>query len=572
MAGGEMKKPPQAPRKAAAGGNARGVFDGGKPGGSGGGADIKKVSAGQAAGNAAGKAAGEAGKELAKQGMMAGAQGAMQGIQGGAAGIIGAVKGAAASAVSTVTGAVSGAVAAVASAGAATITAIGAGAVAAIAATAVAVGAIGGSMTAQRDDPGVNLCSEVESSISKKTEGNVDVSALQQEYIKKTWSVVSAMGGTFKQAAGILGCWMVESGIDPTSVETIFDEKYQIGAKKQKAESLDFDCGAYDSSYKARFPNIKRLGLGLGQWTDTEDGATRNTDLRDYAESINKPWYDMDVQLGYMVGADSGASTVRTYIDTMQDSSVDECTEWFLANWEGVPGNKLSERQVAAGTIAVVLKSMEPDSAYGNSILAAAGAAAGTGHSKAKASALDGCEGKRTGTYDNTSLANAMVSFSYKTQAEGVGNNGTDLYQKLHDAIFPGDEYYMSCDRGVATAVRWSGSDDDFPVGPTSTQYDYLKNSDKWKEVSEFNGGDWSKLLPGDIVITTGDGHICMFVGNAAIKAKYPDARDDVDICSASYMERSPGCGVGQYEFGGRSITAFRCAKPDNSATYKDLP
>lgn len=555
----------------------QGMFDGSPSGANNdNGASVKKVASGSAADGATTGAthlAGETGKEMMKQGLMANLQGLAAGAQNGAIGIVGAIKGGLTSAASAVTGAVSGIISAAASLGATSMAAIGAGAVAVIAATVVVATSIGGSMTAQRDDPGVNPCSEVESGISKKMEGVANVTALQEEYIKKTWSVISAMGGTYKQAAGILGCWMVESGIDPTSVETIFTEPYEFGEEKQKAEKVDYILADYDSSYKNKYPNIKRLGLGLGQWTDTEDGATRNTDLREYAKSVNKEWYDMDTQLGYMVGADGAYSDrLKTFIDTYQDRSVDDCVVWFLDNWEGVSGDKLALRQAAAGTIAVKLKSMEPDQAYGNSILAAAGAAAGSGHNKAKASAMEDCDGRTTGNYDNSSLAKAMVSFSYKTQAEGNGNNGTDLYQKLHKAIFPGDIYFMSCDRGVATAVRWSGSDDTFPVGPTATQYEYMKNSDKWKEVSEFGGGDWSKLLPGDVVITTGDGHICMYVGNAAIKEKYPDAPDSYDICSASYMERSPGCGVGQYEFGGRSITAFRCVKPDKSTTYANLP
>ncbi|MDQ9831371.1 hypothetical protein RFX70_21560, partial [Acinetobacter baumannii] len=40
---------------------------------------------------------------------------------------------------------------------------------------------------------------------------------------------------------------------------------------------------------------------------------------------------------------------------------------------------------------------------------------------------------------DNSSIANAAVSFAYETTDEGRGNNGTELFQRVHDYIWPGE-------------------------------------------------------------------------------------------------------------------------------------
>ena len=57
--------------------------------------------------------------------------------------------------------------------------------------------------------------------------------------------------------------------------------------------------------YSGAYPNILHRGLGLGQWTDTADGSTRHTALLNYARTQNKKWYDLDLQLDFMLHGDS---------------------------------------------------------------------------------------------------------------------------------------------------------------------------------------------------------------------------------------------------------------------------
>ncbi|MFX4008408.1 phage tail tip lysozyme, partial [Streptococcus suis] len=46
-------------------------------------------------------------------------------------------------------------------------------------------------------------------------------------------------------------------------------------------------------------------GLGLCEWTDTADGSTRHTALLNYAKSKGKQWYDLELQLDFMLHGDS---------------------------------------------------------------------------------------------------------------------------------------------------------------------------------------------------------------------------------------------------------------------------
>jgi len=162
---------------------------------------------------------------------------------------------------------------------------------------------------------------------------------------------------------------------------------------------------------------------------------------------------------------------------------------------------------------------------------------------------------------DHHTISSAAVAIAWETKAKGNGNDGTSLYIKVKDAIFPNDPYYQSCDRGVATAVRWSGADDNFPVGDTRKQDSYLSSSSLWTFVGKYDQ-NYSKLKPGDIVITTpsrrgtNHGHIVLYVGNDAITKRYPNS--NAEFVSASYQDRSPGCGDNKSTYIGDGYHIYR--------------
>ena len=181
--------------------------------------------------------------------------------------------------------------------------------------------------------------------------------------------------------------------------------------------------------------------------------------------------------------------------------------------------------------------------------------------------------------------AAALIAWPYKTSSY---NDGTLCYKDIHDATLKNDTIYMSCDRTAATAIRWSGCDDNFPGGNTLIQIEYLISSPRWTEIDW--GGDINQLQPGDVLIRKdslapssdyeSDGmahHILIFVGNyictSHINTWINDSNNNglglidvdtysstVNIVHGSYGERSPAMDTLDNSY--RSYTAYRCTSP----------
>lgn len=404
--------------------------------------------------------------------------------------------------------------------------------------------------------------------------GNTEANA------KKVYDVFKAYGLSEENIAGVLGNWEHESGIDPTGVETIYTEPFQIGPRKSHAwQECDFKIAEFAPSYAARYPRIEYCGIGLGQWTNG-----RNRLLLDYAstlgsvtvtnelgvsETVPAEWYMLDVQLAFMISP-SGDSRHDFFANWAPEGNPADAAKTFNVSWEGISYNPV--RGQAAEKWFVRMAEWEADLEYGNSIVALAGATMEAADESAKTDSMDSCSNQVKP--DNSTAAAAAVAYAWPTNSAGIGNNGTQLYQAAHDAIFPGDIWYMSCDRSVATAIRWSGTDDDFPAGAVRNQLQYLISSAKWQKVKS-GGISVANLMPGDILIRSDDdvGHIVMYVGNPQIKAKYPDAPDNFCIVSGSYMERSPGCGV-FYTGGGVGLdtyTVYRNVQKTSNSIYRGM-
>lgn len=149
-----------------------------------------------------------------------------------------------------------------------------------------------------------------------------------------------------------------------------FATESNITAKRAEGDYLNPPVGASSSSwddpnwlnmgnseiYGGRYPNIIHRGIGLGQWTDTDDGSTRHTLLIDYAKRKNKKWYDLELQLDFMLNGDSPyyITILKGILTSNED--VNTLTKRFLNNWEGNPGDKLAQRQDSAKQMLVYFK------------------------------------------------------------------------------------------------------------------------------------------------------------------------------------------------------------------------
>ena len=401
-----------------------------------------------------------------------------------------------------------------------------------------------------------------------------DFSAQTEENAKTIYSVLSAWGMSNENIAGILGNWSHESGIDPTGVETIFDEKFTIGPRKKDAELKNFKMAQVDPAYSARFPAIDLMGIGLGQWTNG-----RNTLLTEYAKSINKPWYTLETQLGFMVSKDdpTRVGQVKALINNSEGGSVSTATSYFLTKWEGINDGTLGTREAAAGTWFAKMGGWSKNQSLADSIMAQSGSTVTGANSGSVAQAASQCK-SFAGHVDNSSLVKAALSYAWPYNDEGKGNDGTDLYKYLHKEVLgESDHFFASCDRTVATAVRWSGTDDSYPAGGVSNQLAYLQGegSSKWKPV-DYNG-DKSKLQPGDILLRTTGGvsHTVMYVGEDSVKEVWGEGNYEShgEIVSGSLNDRSPT--VGQFYTGSTGLDtdylAFRNVTKEQSSKFTSV-
>ena len=107
----------------------------------------------------------------------------------------------------------------------------------------------------------------------------VNINSARLYVARRIYSVMLTFGLRPEQVFGLLGNWCVESGLDPTAVETIENEPFAIGETKQYFTMYDFatkhlHIGDLESpksleadkriSYWETHPTILRAGIGLG--------------------------------------------------------------------------------------------------------------------------------------------------------------------------------------------------------------------------------------------------------------------------------------------------------------------
>lgn len=416
----------------------------------------------------------------------------------------------------------------------------------------------------QRRDALVEICQELTES-PKTRASNGDASTTQadmEEHAKKVYSVLSYAGMNDQNIAGVLGNFQTESGIDPTSIQNIFDEPFTVGPKKQDMiEAAGFESNS--------------TGLGLGQWT-----GARAQQLLDYAEAKGGQWHDIEIQLAFAMSEDSGAPIFQDMISGTNPGADDpgDAAFYYLDKWEkpaerarGGP-NDLTRRAQAEHWY-VKMTSWTVESQLGSSVLALAGESRRMADNKALVAELLNCPGLSGRIGGNSSAADAMVSFAWPFLDESRGNDGTDLYQYVHDQVYSGDPYYASCDRAVGSAVRWSGTDDSFPAGPVSAQEQYVNGEgrDKWEKIgSAMNEAD---LQPGDVLIAPN--HVEMYVGEDAVKKVWPNESDhepNAVIGHASLNDRSPALdSFGAISDDGRTFVAYRSRGKEENSEFSDV-
>ena len=181
----------------------------------------------------------------------------------------------------------------------------------------------------------------------------------------------------------------------------------------------------------------------------------------------------------------------------------------------------------------------------------------------------------------NATIAQAAVTMSYEQRGDGYLAPGKKIYLDAFKLSSGGDTITRSCDRFVCAAVRWSGADDNYPLGHVGTQADYLSSHpDKWQVL--FNGKYMDSstyrttppkgLQPGDIIIECDAPdwrtHTFVYCGEGLIASIFPNSADyGYDITSASYDDIAPQCCY--WYLSSTYFRVFRCVKYEANPKYK---
>lgn len=415
----------------------------------------------------------------------------------------------------------------------------------------------------------------------------------KEGFARLIYSVFRTYGYNDATVAGLLGNLDTESGLDSYAIEGIFTEYHTIGPIKAAAflDISNYTQNTLFTKYAQQGMSINHdqykvisgsntnyyCGLGLAQWTGANAGI-----LLSAAQTLGMQWYDMDFQLGYMLSdCIYRPGMLEAWRDNQPDDSPDGAREaaiYFADHYEG--NTSSDEDRADLGEYWYGIVSGWGDGAvdqdYVDSIVALA---TDLGAIVTFADIADSqYECAKANIFDNSSLASAAVSLAWPTKEQSY-NNGTNLYKTVLSTIWPDNSIYKACDRVAACAVRWSGTDDDFPFG-TANQESYMATSPKWEFVGSADMLSVDDLLPGDIFII-GNAHVFIYVGSDLVQAFYPDeAHEGSDSVSGSIDERSAACDGstssvmdnGGQDWLGRGIyDVYRCTDPDRSTTYSSI-
>lgn len=251
----------------------------------------------------------------------------------------------------------------------------------------------------------------------------------------------------------------------------------------------------------AEFGSQSNQGIGLIQWD-----SGRRVKLIEYANSLNKPWYDLNTQLSFLKieldGPHGETLNEKGFTDTTK--TIDEYVELWDKHFEISDGKSTNKR---------IEYAKDFESKY-----------------KGGAGLASNCIGVGVDTTNLVELAiqsawpNRQASSSHGTcPLIHQGQCGESFAKPEYIAAKriaeertgndPARDLFASCDRFVASMLRASGTDENFPWGGVVAQHDYMTSSDSWQEIS------CQDRMPGDVVIRRdgslgGYGHIMLYLGN----------------------------------------------------------
>lgn len=303
--------------------------------------------------------------------------------------------------------------------------------------------------------------------------GEIDVDAKTLENAKYVYSFLHTLGLPNVNIAGVLGNWSIESGIDPTGVEGIYGEKYTVAGPEKSAALTDLDgytrnvvfpmyanngTSINQDAYRATNGDGKYYcGLGLGQFT----GPAAYT-LMNFAEGANKEWYDLDVQLAYIISPEGYRPTFFFTWETEPNAMT--AARNFLLNWEGVNNGTDGMRGEKAEYWLTEMASWEVDSVFANSVISMAGDVSVSATQQARNSKLAKCGNERSAEFTGVIAADIKVG-------DILGGTSDPCVNNINLAEYLG--------KHLANLI---GSDGNIkPEYRSATKTSIIREFDKWK-------------------------------------------------------------------------------------------
>ncbi|HDF3152068.1 TPA: hypothetical protein PEE30_002649 [Staphylococcus aureus] len=297
---------------------------------------------------------------------------------------------------------------------------------------------------------------EGDSESSEGSTGGVgELTDKKKRNIKTMYKVLHEEHGFSGQMiAGIAGNWDIEGGIDPMATEGDSGNFSEANAKKASGES--------------------NRGIGLGQWT-----FERHTQLVEYGEKKNNgKWWTMEIQLEFMIEADSGAEALKEVGKNSTDDPGENALS-FHDEWErSADTSEAKQRRISSAK--TIWKYMQSEGMNGKKDVSKIEGVGGSSSSKdegessastkgdVKETEVCGNEEDEQGEEDNSGKVGASTKINGKSGRVTEGSwTWEDLPEKYKKHVTipkfrkeflnkPGNVFVNTGNTGQCTELTWA--------------------------------------------------------------------------------------------------------------------
>ncbi|MDD6383846.1 MAG: phage tail tip lysozyme [Streptococcus hyointestinalis] len=333
---------------------------------------------------------------------------------------------------------------------------------------------------------------------------------------------------TVNGIAGMVGCFTIESNLESKRAEGDFLPA-PIGASDSSWDDDSWLNMSGPQIYNGGYPNVVHRGLGLGQWTDTRDGADRHTRLLNFAKANGVKWYDLGLQIKFIFEGDNPYYIEIAKRLLTSNTDVTNATANFLAQWEGVPGNKLGERIAKAQQAVPIIEKALKEAEEKPSESASTNASQGQSPSASESTSLSTSEGSAS----NSDSSNT-------SESESIDNSASSNTTRTSTKVSPIAYFPITISQDLDRFQKWYFKIIAEELDTDKNQEGNVPLADVQIAVLARNTaeGAQGKVVEIDLTNILKKQHPCNWVGNSSgTPATYPNAlpEDGFDLMKAAW-------------------------------------